>query len=116
MQMINRRQNMSIKGSPAPGSAERTTEIRRLRNRYLGLWAASRIGFSGEASDYYAEEMARDGDLLAGDGALVDRVLGDLEAYSGNTSEREIWRELRRLEGIATLRCGEDPQPFRRVA
>jgi hypothetical protein len=46
----------------------------------------------------------------------VDRVLGDLEAYSGNTSEKEIWRELRRLDGIATLRCGGDPQPLRRVA
>jgi len=114
--MVDRRQDMSNMDPPAPGSVERAIEVRRLRNHYLGLWAASRMGFSAEAGDYYAAEVARDGDVLAGDGMLVDRVLGDLEAYSGNTSEKEIWLELRRLDGIATLRCGGDPQPLRRVA
>lgn len=116
MQMMDCQQDMRFVESPAFGHQEFTAEIRRLRNRYLGLWAADRMGFSSETGDYYAEEIARDGDVLAGDGALVDRVFGDLEAYSGNTSERQIWQELRRLHGIAMQRCAVDPQPLRRVA
>jgi hypothetical protein len=98
--MVDRRQDMRNMDPPPPGSTERDREVIRLRNHYLGLSGASRMGFSAEAGDYYAAEVARDCDVLAGDGALVDRVLG----------------ELRRLDGIATLRCGGDPQPLRRVA
>jgi hypothetical protein len=114
--MVDRRQDMRNMDPPPPGSTERDREVIRLRNHYLGLSGASRMGFSAEAGDYYAAEVAHDGDVLAGDGALMDRVLSDLEAHSGNTSEKEIWLELRRLDGIATLRCGGDPQPLRRVA
>ena len=50
------------------------------RNRLLGLWAAEKLGMSGEAAMVYSKEAVAGAFAEGGDRAVVTRVASDLSA------------------------------------
>ncbi|SFE03450.1 DUF1476 domain-containing protein [Roseivivax sediminis] len=48
------------------------------RNKLLGLWAAEKLGLSGEAADSYAREVVKADFEEAGHEDVVRKVAGDL--------------------------------------
>ncbi len=50
------------------------------RNRLLGLWAAEKLGLSGDAANTYAKEVVAAEFEEAGDADVVRKVMGDLTA------------------------------------
>ena len=56
------------------------------------------MGLLGEGSDYYAEEVVREGRRQPEDRAVVKKVLADLASRRIPASEQEVWRALRRLD------------------
>lgn len=50
------------------------------RNRLLGLWAAGKLGMTGDAAVAYARETVASAFAEGGEKALVDRVVGDLSS------------------------------------
>jgi hypothetical protein len=50
------------------------------RNRLLGLWAAEKLGISGDAAVAYAREAVASAFAEGGDKAVVARVVNDLSA------------------------------------
>src|SRR5258707_13686040 len=49
------------------------------RNRLLGLWAAERMGLSGDAASAYAKEVV-DAEFHGGDRHVVEKIVADLAA------------------------------------
>jgi hypothetical protein len=64
------------------------TEARR--NKLLGLWAAEKLGFAGEAASAYAKEVVVADLEEAGDGDVVRKVLADLRAKDATITEQAI--------------------------
>src|SRR5215467_13663700 len=60
------------------------------RNRLLGLWAAEKLGKSGDDAAAYAKEVIAAEFEDARDGAVVKKVAGDLSAKGIAISEQEI--------------------------
>src|SRR5260370_7773608 len=50
------------------------------RNRLLGLWAAEKLGISGDAATAYAKEVVAADFEEAGDGDVLRKVMGDTTA------------------------------------
>ena len=64
------------------------------RNRLLGLWAAERMGLSGDAASTYAKEVV-DAEFHGGDRHVVDKVAADLSAKGDSTTEAQVKSELK---------------------
>lgn len=67
------------------------------RNKLLGLWAAGKMGLTGEAADAYAKEVVKADFEEAGDDDVLRKVKGDLEAKGVAQSEHQIRREMDEL-------------------
>ncbi len=64
------------------------------RNKNLGLWAAERLGKSGEAAEAYAATLIKthlDGD---GDDSVFAKLRADFAAAGLSDSEHQIRREM----------------------
>lgn len=61
------------------------------RNKLLGLWAAERMGMSGEVAAEYALGVV---EMSSDDGALVKKIANDLRARGYPISERDVSRQL----------------------
>jgi len=66
------------------------------RNRLLGLWAAGRIGLSGEAANAYAKEVV-EAEFHGGDSHVVAKILADLGAKGHAVTEAQVKFELEHL-------------------
>lgn len=64
------------------------------RNKLLGLWAAEKMGLTGEAASAYAGEVVKSDFAEAGDHDVLRKVKGDLDAKSAGLSEHQIRREM----------------------
>ena len=60
------------------------------RNKLLGLWAAEKLGISGDPAAAYAKEVVAADFEEAGDGDVVRKVMGDLTAKGIGMSEPEL--------------------------
>ena len=60
------------------------------RNKLLGLWAAEKLGKSGEEADAYAREVIRSDMQEAGDDDVLRKVRGDLQAAGIQQSDQQI--------------------------
>jgi len=67
------------------------------RNKLLGLWAAGKIGLSGEAAEAYAKEVVKADFEEKGDEDVFRKVKADLDAKSAGVSEHQIRREMETL-------------------
>ncbi len=66
------------------------------RNRLLGLWAAERMGLTGEAAEAYAKEIV-DAEFGGGDRRVVDKIVADLTAKGQACTPAQVRFELNHL-------------------
>ena len=71
------------------------TEARR--NKLLGLWAAEKLGFSGDAASSYARDVVAADFEEPGDGDVVRKVLADLRAKDAAITEQVIRAKMQDL-------------------
>jgi hypothetical protein len=60
------------------------------RNRLLGLWAAEKLGITGDAVAAYAKEVVAADFEEAGDGDVLRKVAGDLSAKGIAVTEAQV--------------------------
>jgi hypothetical protein len=64
------------------------------RNKMVGLWAAEKLGLTGDAAEAYAKEVVMSDFEEAGDHDVLKKVQKDLEAKGVTQSEQEIRRAM----------------------
>ena len=72
-----------------------------LCNKWLGLWAAARMGKIGAASEAYANSIIEAEFATGGHKALEEKVLGDLTQAGIEVTLKDIQQESARLLTIA---------------
>jgi hypothetical protein len=71
------------------------------RNRLLGLWAAEKLGITGDAAAAYAKEVVAADFEEAGDGDVLRKVTADFAAKSVAVTEQAIRAKLSELAAVA---------------
>jgi hypothetical protein len=64
--------------------------IQARRNKLAGLWAAEKMGLTGEAADAYAKEVIVADMEEAGDGDVIRKLKADLAAKNIVHTDEEI--------------------------
>ncbi|HAC56835.1 DUF1476 domain-containing protein [Parvibaculum sp.] len=67
------------------------------RNKLLGLWAAEKMGLSGDAADAYAQEVVAADFEEAGDEDVFRKVRRDFDAKGVDQSDHQIRRTMAEL-------------------
>ena len=73
------------------------------RNRLLGLWAAEKLGISGDAAAAYAKEVVASDFEESGDADVLRKVLGDLTAKGIAITEPELRVKMDELMAAAVM-------------
>jgi hypothetical protein len=73
------------------------------RNKLLGLWAAEKLGITGDAAAVYAKEVVASDFEESGDADVVRKVLGDLTAKGVAMAEPELRAKMDELMATAVL-------------
>ncbi len=78
------------------------------RNRLLGMWAAEKLGKSGDDAQAYAREVVRADMQEAGDEDVFRKVRGDFDAAAVTQSDHQIRRTMEELmaEAVAQIEAG----------
>jgi hypothetical protein len=78
------------------------------RNRLLGMWAAEKLGISGDAAAAYAKEVVAADFEEAGDTDVVRKVLGDLTAKGVAVTEPQLRVKMDELmaTAVAQVKAG----------
>ena len=71
------------------------------RNRLLGMWAAGKMGITGEAAETYAKSVVAADFEKPGDQDVVDKVTKDLAAKGVAIDAHQLAREIERLATMA---------------
>ena len=71
------------------------------RNRLLGLWAAEKLGITGEAATAYAKEVVAADFEEAGDGDVLRKVMADFAAKNVALTEQVIRAKMNELIAVA---------------
>jgi hypothetical protein len=71
------------------------------RNRLLGLWAAEKLGITGDAAMAYAKEVVAADFEEAGDDDVLRKVLGDFTAKGVAITEQAIRTKMTELTAMA---------------
>lgn len=69
------------------------------RNKLLGLWAAEKLGLSGDAAESYAKEVVASDFEEAGDDDVVRKVLGISRPRKVDQSEHRVRPHHGRADG-----------------
>jgi len=75
-------------------------KVKARRNRLLGLWAAGRMGLSGDAANAYARGVV-DAEFHGGDRHVVDKLVADLAAKGQSATAAQVQFELEHLAETA---------------
>lgn len=67
------------------------------RNRLLGLWAAEKLGKSGEDADAYAKEVIRSDFDEPGDEDVFRKIRADFDSANVEQSDHQIRRTMDEL-------------------
>ena len=67
------------------------------RNKLLGLWAAEKLGITGDAANVYAKDVVMADFEESGDDDVFKKVLKDLEAKGVALAEHELRRTMDQL-------------------
>jgi hypothetical protein len=67
------------------------------RNKLLGLWAAEKLGKSGDDAEAYAKEVVMSDFEEAGDEDVFRKVRADFDAASVDQSDHQIRRTMEEL-------------------
>ena len=78
------------------------------RNKLLGLWAAEKLGLSGDAANAYAKEVVMSDFEEAGDDDVLKKVQKDLAAKGLASSEQDVRRAMTELmeKAITEIQSG----------
>jgi len=71
------------------------------RNKLLGLWAAEKLGLSGEEANTYAKSVVMSDFEEAGDHDVVRKVLADFAAANLSMSEPQVREVMNQMLGRA---------------
>jgi hypothetical protein len=71
------------------------------RNKLLGLWAAEKMGLSGEAAQAYAREVIKADLLEPGEEDVFRKLRADFDAKGVELSDHQIHRMMDELMGQA---------------
>ena len=71
------------------------------RNKLLGLWAAEKMGLSGEAADAYAKTVVKADFDEPGDEDVFRKIRNDLDAKGVAQSDHQIRRTMDELLATA---------------
>ena len=71
------------------------------RNKLLGLWAAEKMGISGDAADAYAKEVVMSDFEKPGEEDVVEKVMSDFNDKNTGVAEKELRAEMAQLMGTA---------------
>ncbi len=71
------------------------------RNKLLGLWAAEKMGISGDAADEYARSVVKADFEEPGDEDVFRKIRGDFDAKSVEQSDHQIRRTMDELMATA---------------
>jgi hypothetical protein len=79
------------------------------RNKLLGLWAAEKLGKTGEQAESYAREVIRADMQEAGEEDVFRKVRGDFDAAGVDQSDHQIRRTMEELliEAAAQIEAGK---------
>ncbi|MGA3301745.1 MAG: DUF1476 domain-containing protein [Methylovirgula sp.] len=72
------------------------------RNKLLGLWAAQKMGKSGDAADEYAAALVTTGLVGVGADLIFKKLRADFDAARVPASDQEIRRQMDELLAKAT--------------
>jgi hypothetical protein len=75
-------------------------KVKARRNKLLGLWAAERLGLSGDAAEHYAREVLQSDLERPGSRDIVGKVCSDFAKKGVDCDETRVRVEL--------ARCAED--------
>ena len=71
------------------------------RNRLLGMWAAEKLGITGDAATAYAKEVVAADFEEAGDGDVQKKVMKDFTAKGVAITEQELRARMDELAALA---------------
>ena len=71
------------------------------RNKLLGLWAAERMGLSGDAAQGYAREVIKVDLKQPGEEDVFRKIRADFDAKGVSQSDHQIRRQMAELMGVA---------------
>jgi hypothetical protein len=79
------------------------------RNKLLAIWAADKMGVTGEALDAYIKEVRKSDLAAAGDDDVFQKVRADLAARSVAMSDTELRRQMDEFlaEAVRQVEAGE---------
>ena len=77
--------------------AEMQFKAEARRNKLLGLWAAEKMGVTGDAADAYAKTVVIADLEEAGDDDVFRKVAADLAGKAANVSDEELRRQMNTL-------------------
>jgi hypothetical protein len=75
-------------------------KVKARRNRLLGLWAAERMGLSGDAADKYARDVVN-AQFGGREKRVVAKVAADLAGKGQSDSEAQVKFQLDHMEAAA---------------
>lgn len=97
-------------GFEAKFAQDETVRFRAVarRNRALGLWAAEKLGLSGDEATAYATSVVESDLEEAGDHDVYRKVKADLDAKGVDVSEHRLRRMMDELlaEAMAAIKAG----------
>jgi hypothetical protein len=76
-------------------NAEMQFKAEARRNKLLGLWAAEKMGLSGDAADAYAKSVVIEDLKEVGDEDVFRKVAADLAAKGADVADDEVRRRMR---------------------
>jgi hypothetical protein len=78
------------------------------RNKLLGLWAADKLGITGDAANAYAKEVVAADFEEAGDRDVLHKVLKDLTTKGSAVTEANIRAKMDELlaQAVAQVKAG----------
>lgn len=71
------------------------------RNKLLGLWAAEKLGKTGDAAEAYAKEVVASDFEEAGDEDVFRKIRRDFDASGVNQTDHQIRRTMEELMATA---------------
>ena len=71
------------------------------RNKLLGMWAAEKLGITGDAAAAYAKEVVASDFEEAGDGDVLRKVMGDFTAKGVALTEQQLRAKMDELMALA---------------
>ncbi len=71
------------------------------RNKLLGLWAAEKMGLTGDDAEAYAKEVIKSDLEEPGEEDVFRKIRGDFDAKQIDQSDHQIRRTMQELMGVA---------------